>query len=124
MRRYRADPVFRALVTSKAQNRRVSKLGLDGITQPANLLAWLYARDNGVCGICDEAVTELEGPMRPSIDHIIPLSRGGLHVPANLWLAHYRCNLEKHAQMPDDEIVQVVLRAIEMTEGHGRDPAA
>jgi hypothetical protein len=117
MARYRADPAFRALVISKAQNRRVSKLGLDGITQPANLLAWLYARDNGICGICSEDVTELEGPMRPSIDHIIPLSKGGLHVVANLWLAHYRCNLEKHAQMPDGEVVETVLLAIQMTEG-------
>lgn len=130
MARYRSDPAFRARMIEAVQNRRASKLGLEGVTARPNLLAWLYERDRGVCGICREPVTKLNGPMRPSVDHIIPLSKGGLHVAANLWLAHYRCNLEKHARLPDPEIVEVVRFAVWQAEGKiielagGRDSGA
>jgi len=31
-------------------------------------------------------------PKAPTIDHVIPLSKGGTHEPANVQLAHYYCN--------------------------------
>jgi hypothetical protein len=96
MRRYRDDPEFRDLVKSKEQNRRVSKLGQPGITEPAHVLATLYVRDDGICGICRRPVTDDDGPGKPSIDHVIPLRYGGRHEMGNLQLAHYRCNLIKH----------------------------
>ncbi len=33
--------------------------------------------------------------MTPSIDHVVPLSRGGSNHPSNLQLAHLLCNLSK-----------------------------
>jgi hypothetical protein len=97
LRRYHNDPEYRDLVISLALNRRASLLGLDGITQPSHLLDYLMARDDGICGICQEPVTELDGPMRPSPDHIIPLSRGGRHEIGNLQLSHLGCNYRKGA---------------------------
>lgn len=44
-------------------------------------------RDGWVCGICDEPVDQtLKFPdrMSPSLDHILPLSRGGHHVGGNV----------------------------------------
>lgn len=37
-----------------------------------------------------------------TIDHVFPLSRGGLHVPANLVAACRPCNLRKSSKMPNE----------------------
>jgi 5-methylcytosine-specific restriction endonuclease McrA len=100
--KYAADPEFRDRVISAAQNRRVRALGLEEITQPKHLTAWLMERDQGICALCNGLVTDQTGPWRPSIDHIIPISRGGLHKVENLQLAHYRCNLKKHNKLEEE----------------------
>jgi predicted nucleic acid-binding Zn ribbon protein len=92
IRRYRSDPEFRDRVLAKAHARRADKLGLES---QAVLLGYLIKRDRGRCGICHQPVRAKKGPMRPSIDHIVPLSRGGTHELSNVQLAHYRCNLQK-----------------------------
>ncbi len=63
----------------------------------------LYKRDSGVCylcgGVCDWSDKDTEkntvGANYPSIDHIVPISRGGLHSWGNVRLAHFRCNVQK-----------------------------
>lgn len=35
-----------------------------------------------------------------TLDHVVPLSRGGLHIPANLASACLRCNLSKGTRLP------------------------
>lgn len=90
--RYRTDPEFRDRVLAQTHARRADKLGL-GSKQV--LLSYLIKRDRGVCGICHRPVRIKRGPMRPSIDHIIPLSRGGTHELENVQLSHYRCNESK-----------------------------
>jgi 5-methylcytosine-specific restriction endonuclease McrA len=35
-------------------------------------------------------------PMSPSLDHILPLSKGGTHEPRNVQLAHLGCNVRKY----------------------------
>lgn len=59
----------------------------------------LARRDGTDCGICREPVDmELQAPdpMRASVDHIVPRARGGTNDPANLQLAHLRCNWIKN----------------------------
>lgn len=51
----------------------------------------VYKEHNGCCGIC-RAPLPLE---EFTIDHIVPLSRGGPHVFANLQPAHRSCNSSK-----------------------------
>lgn len=57
----------------------------------------------GACGIClapmDRALRRPD-PLSPSIDHIIPLARGGSHTQANLQWAHLTCNFRKHCSLP------------------------
>lgn len=53
--------------------------------------AAVYERDNGVCGLCNQPVSESDA----TIDHIIPVSRGGAHVWANVHIAHKSCNCSK-----------------------------
>jgi len=36
------------------------------------------------------------------VDHIMPLSKGGLHAPANLAIACATCNISKHAKLPEE----------------------
>ena len=65
----------------------------------------LIERDGGVCALCGEPVdandyimdgeTFIAGNSYPSVDHIIPLSRGGCHTWNNVQLAHRVCNSRK-----------------------------
>ena len=60
-------------------------------TEVGELAGW-------TCGICGTPVDrELAVPHRlaPTVDHIIPLSRGGEHVADNVQLAHLTCNSSK-----------------------------
>lgn len=72
-------------------------------------LQGLYKRDNGVCAICGgkcdwsdcsyKGQTFIVGKNYPSIDHIIPLSKGGSHSWDNVQLAHHGCNTAKGASL-------------------------
>jgi 5-methylcytosine-specific restriction endonuclease McrA len=97
MARYYADPAFRDEVLTRAMNRRVSLLGIPGLTRPWHLVAYLFEADNGICGICGGSVVMAPGPHQPSPDHVIPLARGGKHELSNLQLSHLSCNLSKNA---------------------------
>lgn len=58
----------------------------------------VYERDGWICQICYEPVDESvkwPDPMSPSLDHVIPLSKGGHHVWENVSLAHLDCNVRK-----------------------------
>ena len=77
-----------------------------GITVDKNItLRRLAKRDHNLCKICGLFVdwndkeeidgTVVCGDYYPSIDHITPISKGGLHSWNNVQLAHRRCNYEK-----------------------------
>lgn len=51
----------------------------------------VYAKTNGVCGICGLAVSFDEF----AVDHIDPVSKGGPHLLWNLQPAHKACNSRK-----------------------------
>lgn len=65
----------------------------------------LYKRDNGRCSLCggicnwnDYIIKDnnfIAGDYYPSIDHIKPISKGGLHEWNNIQLAHRICNTNK-----------------------------
>jgi 5-methylcytosine-specific restriction endonuclease McrA len=55
-------------------------------------------RDGWKCHLCRKRVQRtLPGsvPMGPTIDHLVPLSRGGDDTPANVALAHRKCNVAR-----------------------------
>lgn len=47
------------------------------------------------CDLNDHSWTKYIGPTYPSIDHIVPMSKGGGHVWGNVQVAHIICNSEK-----------------------------
>ena len=51
----------------------------------------IFERDKAHCYLCKGDVVRTEA----SLDHVIPLSRGGIHDPSNVRLAHRRCNSRK-----------------------------
>jgi hypothetical protein len=56
----------------------------------------VFARDKGICGICRSPVD----PHTPwEVDHIRPISKGGLHAYSNVQLAHRSCNRSKAARL-------------------------
>lgn len=62
----------------------------------------LIERDGLRCAICgelcdpnDHSWSEWMGPLSPSIDHIIPMSKGGGHIWSNVQVAHMICNILK-----------------------------
>lgn len=69
----------------------------------------VYAKDDGVCYICggkcnwEDRVTTGDtvvcGNNYPSIDHVIPLAKGGMHEWSNVRLAHRICNSKKSASL-------------------------
>lgn len=61
----------------------------------------VYARDNGICQICGKPTDyaarkgKRVSSFYPSVDHIVPLSKGGSHTWENVQLAHIGCNSRK-----------------------------
>ena len=73
--------------------------------------AEIYERDGWACGLCGDGVdASLIGSRdlwRPSLDHIIPQSKGGTDSPENLRLAHWWCNSVRGAGVNDDLFEEV-----------------
>jgi len=58
----------------------------------------VYARDHGVCWICErpvEAELRFPDPLSASIDHVTSLKLGGRHKLSNVRVAHLRCNVRR-----------------------------
>lgn len=58
----------------------------------------IYERDGWVCGICEASVdrnVEWPDPLSVSLDHVVPVSLGGVHTRDNAQCAHLVCNLRK-----------------------------
>jgi 5-methylcytosine-specific restriction endonuclease McrA len=53
----------------------------------------IYDRDGGQCHLCGRSV----GRKAFHLDHLVPLSRGGDHITANVAVAHAFCNLSRNA---------------------------
>lgn len=59
----------------------------------------LGSRDGWRCGVCGKKIkpdAPRVYPSGPSIDHIIPLSKGGDHSWSNVQIAHISCNTKKN----------------------------
>lgn len=80
--------------------QRARKYGC--VYDPSVTLKKLIERDGLRCAICggmcdpnDHTWSEYTGPMSPSIDHIIPMAKGGGHEWDNVQIAHVICNSNK-----------------------------
>lgn len=59
----------------------------------------VYERDKWICHLCGEPTLRKprwkRDPLMASLDHVIPISRGGDHSYANVACSHLRCNYAK-----------------------------
>lgn len=108
--RYRAKPDTRAKELQAERRRRATPAGNEAMREYAHRrrarkrstwvetvrLSELVRRDAGKCGLCGRKVKKQER----SIDHIVPLSRGGPHSLKNTQLAHLRCNTARNNHGP------------------------
>ena len=73
--------------------------------EPGRIDVFVIAeRDNYVCHICNELV-DMSVPRTSkfgaTLDHVFPLSLGGLDVEENVKLAHWVCNVKKSNKLGD-----------------------
>lgn len=65
----------------------------------AQLRNWIKDRDNHACLQCGVSVAA-EPHLLLEVDHIVPVSKGGLSQPDNLQTLCWRCNRTKGAKLP------------------------
>lgn len=83
----------------RRQNRNKDKrITKNGAADTTITLTKLYMRDKGVCQICGKHIDfdcDPNSKHYPSIDHIQPIAKGGLHTWDNVQLACRKCNTIK-----------------------------
>ena len=93
---------FRDKITKRVKERRLSKKGR---TSPSVINKFsVFDRDDYICQICFKPIVKNLPPadwQSATLDHIIPISAGGLHTMDNLQAAHKICNLKKSDKLPE-----------------------
>lgn len=89
--------------------RRALKAGAEGSHTKADILN-LMAQQGGKCAACAQPFPAV-GKKRFSVDHIMPLARGGSEWPSNLQLLCCSCNSQKGALHPDDWLAKQARKA-------------
>ena len=87
----RAAQAQRKHIRRRGQRRRAEIIPIEEI----------YQRDRGRCSLCRKRVPAHFHSLKsyaamPTLDHIVPLSRGGNHTRDNVQLAHHGCNSAKN----------------------------
>lgn len=62
--------------------------------------AYIFERDRFMCQLCKKRLAMKQvapHPKAPTMDHIVPVSKGGLHEASNIQAAHFICNARKSA---------------------------
>jgi HNH endonuclease len=77
----------------------------------AEMADHLARRDGDRCQLCGGPFGK--GFSRRTLDHIIPRSKGGTNHPANLQLAHFRCNHQRGCAMPREDVVARIQAAVQ-----------
>ena len=103
-RRYCSEQCSKRVQYAVGKDKRLKKIK-NAVVDKGITLRRLYERDNGKCYICGRVCDWSDCERRdgafiaydnyPSIDHVIPLSKGGLHAWDNVRLACRGCNTKK-----------------------------
>lgn len=83
--------VIRRRRRADAQARRRASFYTDEVEDVS--IDVVYKRDNETCHLCGQWVSVHD----MTLDHVVPLARGGSHTYDNIKLAHAVCNSKKGA---------------------------
>ena len=92
---HNATPKARVKMNARSRKRKALKRGIGHVDY---LDIDIFKRDNWICGICGRKIDrrfKYPSPLSKSIDHIIPLSKGGPDTPSNVQATHLVCNRQK-----------------------------
>lgn len=107
---------WRALYPERAATYDARRRALVAQARTAEVFAPrdVHTRDNWTCRLCllpiDPKVAWPD-PMSPSVDHVIPLSRGGAHAMHNVQSAHLGCNSRKGNSLMNELVNEVGVQA-------------
>ncbi len=93
---------------SKQRGRKMqTKRGFRKLHADARAKRWiirqLLTKHGGCCAACGEPVALSDGDRRATIDHVVPLSKGGSDDLSNLQLLCQECNEEKGDEAPEGD---------------------
>jgi len=97
--KYMSKPEIKKALADNSRKRRATKKEV--FVESVNSQK-VFERDKWICHICKEKIDKkLKFPSHfsASIDHVIPISKGGAHSYENIRAAHYICNLRKSAKV-------------------------
>lgn len=100
-REYRKRQKIAANLLRK-QTRRRREAIKRGVRHERYNASDIYSRDNWMCGLCGKPIwkrAKVPHAKAATIDHIVPLSRGGDDVRSNVQAAHFICNSTKNNKM-------------------------
>jgi len=104
--KYCSEKCLNKVMNRKKEIERRERLKENGRINYDITLDKLIKRDNGICQICEKLIDNKDFEHDengnfiaendyPSIDHIVPVSKGGTHTWDNVQLAHFYCNSVK-----------------------------
>lgn len=70
----------------------------------------VYERDQWKCYLCGEQLnkdTQVPDPLAPTLDHVVPISKGGSHTYDNLRCACFKCNCIVKNDRPLESILHL-----------------
>lgn len=68
----------------------------------------VFESDGYRCHICNKMTNrnaKVPHPMAPTLDHLVPLAKGGTHEPINCRTAHFLCNATKGDRLAGDQLL-------------------
>ena len=87
-----------------SQKRRALKLGNTPASEMLTVEEWvaILSKHHHRCFYCGCKLGEGKGEKRPTLDHYMPLSRGGQHTKDNVVPACKHCNCSKYDKTPEE----------------------
>lgn len=72
-------------------------------------VAEIRERDGNRCHLCRRKVSvkPYPHPLSASLDHVIPLTKGGMHERSNVRLAHLSCNVAKGNRGGNEQLLLI-----------------
>jgi CRISPR/Cas system Type II protein with McrA/HNH and RuvC-like nuclease domain len=75
------------------------------VNNPRGVLKHLCDQQKWKCHYCKNTMIHGPSELRPTIDHVIPRSKGGTNNHKNLVAACYKCNQIKGGDLPSEYIL-------------------